>query len=34
MEELAAGEEFTLIALPLRLKDRDGSPIRAVAMVD
>jgi kynurenine formamidase len=29
-----AGEEFTLIALPLKLPGRDGSPVRAVAMLD
>jgi kynurenine formamidase len=28
------GEPFTFMALPLKLKGRDGSPVRAVAMLD
>jgi len=31
MEELGEGE-FTFFALPLKIKDRDGSPIRAIAI--
>lgn len=33
MEELG-NEEFTLIALPLKIRGRDGSPVRAVALLD
>lgn len=34
MCELPENEEFTFYALPLKLKGRDGSPIRAVAVLD
>ena len=33
MEEITA-DEFTFVALPLKLKGRDGSPIRAIAIED
>lgn len=33
MEQITA-DEFTFLALPLKLKGRDGSPIRAVAIED
>ncbi len=33
MEELPDGE-FTFMALPLKIKERDGSPVRAIAIVD
>jgi kynurenine formamidase len=28
------GKTFTFIALPLRMKDASGSPVRAIAMID
>jgi kynurenine formamidase len=34
MAALPAGKPFTFLALPLKLKGRDGSPIRAVAVVE
>ncbi len=33
MEEITA-DEFTFVALPLKLRGRDGSPIRAIAIED
>lgn len=32
--ELLGEDEFTFIALPLKLRGRDGSPVRAVALLD
>lgn len=34
MAELPENETFTFFALPLKLKGRDGSPIRAIAVLD
>jgi len=34
MEQLPTDEPFTFIALPLKLKGRDGSPVRAIAMLE
>jgi kynurenine formamidase len=34
MEQLPDGEPFTFFALPLKLKGRDGSPVRAIAITN
>ena len=34
MEQLPEKEEFTFYALPLKLQGRDGSPVRAIAILD
>jgi kynurenine formamidase len=34
MEQLPANEVFTFCSLPLKLQGRDGSPVRAVALLD
>jgi kynurenine formamidase len=34
MSSLPEGEEFTFFALPLKLQGRDGSPIRAIAILN
>lgn len=34
LDQLPTDTQFTFIALPLRLADADGSPVRAVAVVD
>ena len=33
VEELVEGKEFTLIATPIKYKNADGAPIRAIALV-
>jgi kynurenine formamidase len=32
--ELRGADIFTVIALPLKIVDGDGSPIRAIAIID
>ncbi|KAA6299992.1 MAG: Kynurenine formamidase, partial [Candidatus Ordinivivax streblomastigis] len=34
MEQLPTGEVFTFYSLPLKLQGRDGSPVRAIAILD
>ncbi|MDR2858889.1 MAG: cyclase family protein [Mediterranea sp.] len=34
MEQLPTGEIFTFYSLPLKLQGRDGSPVRAIAILD
>jgi kynurenine formamidase len=34
MEQIPVGETVTFFALPLKLQGRDGSPIRAIAIID
>lgn len=34
MEELPTNEPFTLYAVPLKIKDGDGSPVRAFAVIE
>lgn len=34
LDLLPAGREFSFLGLPLRLKEGDGSPVRAVAIID
>ena len=33
VEELTGGEEFTFLAMPIKYKNADGAPIRAVALI-
>ena len=34
LEQIPAGQPFTFIGLPLKIRDGDGSPVRAVALLD
>ncbi|MDR2653097.1 MAG: hypothetical protein LBC68_12460, partial [Prevotellaceae bacterium] len=34
MEQLPNNEVFTFYSLPLKLQGRDGSPVRAIAILD
>jgi kynurenine formamidase len=34
MEQLPGNEAFTFYSLPLKLQGRDGSPVRAIAILD
>jgi len=33
LEQLPAGKEFMVYSLPLKLQGRDGSPVRAIAVL-